>query len=534
VLITGAALAILLTALPQLLVTSGYRWPALGALTVAAVSLAVIDRPKPPPSPITIAHTEYYNVRFKTHPLPIPPSEQTRSGGGIARLGDGFLLLTGQAEFYRLRWVPDQDSLEATRLPLLAPLNHDEFVRDQPNPSTASVFRITDLAVDERSGTPQIYVAHRYWDRGRRCVTTRVSATTLPEASATKPPAWRTIFESQPCLPLGNAIPQVAPLEEGGALAIHPTLGLLLSLGDNGFDGLDGEQPFAQREDVSYGKVLRLDLAGGSKIVSMGHRNAQGLTVAPNGRIWETEHGPQGGDEVNLIEPGKNYGWPRATYGTEYGIDYWPLARTSLNHGRFSEPVIAFVPSLGISQLIVIGGKRFPMWAGDLLVGSLRRQSLYRLRVRDDRLSYVETIFVGRRIRDLVEGADGRILIWTDDGKVLSASSAPTTMDGRYIFETRCAGCHEPPRGETKAAAPSLRGVVGRAVAGDRAYEYSETLRQLSGNWNPDRLERFLENPGGYAPGTRMTIGLPDPNQRRVLIDYLAKEYRGPQVRGAE
>jgi cytochrome c2 len=533
----GIVSAVGLAAVPHLVALPRFRWLILLALIAGAASVGVADLPKRPVSPVTIAHTEYYNVKFKLHSLPIPQSEKTRSGGGIARLGDGFLLVTGRAQFYRLRWAPGQDSLEAIRLPLVAPLNLEEFLRDQPNPSTAAVFRITDLAVDERSGTPQIYVAHRYWDGAKRCVTTRVSATTLPEVQSEtgQPPAWRTIFESQPCLSLGAAaFPQVAPLEEGGALAIHPTLGLLLSLGDNGFDGLDGEKPFAQREDVSYGKVLRLDLAGGSKIISMGHRNAQGLTVAANGRIWETEHGPQGGDEVNLIEPGNNYGWPLATYGTEYGTDYWPLARTSMNHGTFSEPLYAFVPSLGISQLISIGGKRFPMWAGDLLAGSLRRQSLYRLRVRNDRLSYVETIFAGERIRDLVEGADGRILIWTDAGGVLSVSSAPTTLDGRYIFETRCAGCHEPPRGETNAAAPSLLGVVGRAVAGDRTFEYSEALRQLSGKWTGDRLDRFLENPGAYAPGTRMTIGLSDENQRRVLLDYLAKDYRGPQVREAE
>jgi cytochrome c2 len=184
-----------------------------------------------------------------------------------------------------------------------------------------------------------------------------------------------------------------------------------------------------------------------------------------------------------------------------------------MNHGTFSEPLYAFVPSLGISQLISIGGKRFPMWAGDLLVGSLRRQSLYRLRVRNDRLTYVETIFAGERIRDLVEGADGRILIWTDAGGVLSVSSAPTTLDGRYIFEARCAGCHEPPHGETNAVAPSLRGVVGRAVAGDRTFEYSEALRQLSGKWTGDRLDRFLRTlvPTHRA---RMTIGLSDENQR--------------------
>ena len=100
------------------------------------------------------------------------------------------------------------------------------------------------------------------------------------------------------------------------------------------------------------------------------------------------------------------------TYGADYGKRTWPLNPEGLDHGGFTEPVHAFVPAVAISSLIEVTGGEFPGWEGDLLVGSLRMETLYRVRVREKRVIFVEPLFVGVRIRDLVEADDGRILLW--------------------------------------------------------------------------------------------------------------------------
>lgn len=530
ILLMSSAFGVALVALGGLAARSRVRWLVLVLLAAVATSLVLLDRSNISEPLNRIEYTEYYGLRLRLQrPAGLAAGATPRSGGAIAPLGDSFLLVTGAGRFYRLRWGPGRDSLLAEPLPLRAPLNLAEFLEDQANPATAAAFRITDLAVDENGDPPRVYVVHRYWNRAQRCVTTRVSMTAL-EAGApasSTPPAWRTIFESTPCLSLDRSVPPVAPLEEGGAIALHPTRGVLLSLGDNGYDGLEGEQPFAQRADVSYGKILQLTPPHGAQILSMGHRNPQGLTVDAEGRIWEAEHGPQGGDEINLIKPGKNYGWPLATYGTQYGLSYWPLARGGQDQGDFEEPVQAFVPSLGISQLISVHGPGFPRWDGDLLAASLRRQSLYRVRLRGDRAIYVEAMYIGERIRDLAEGRDGRILLWTDHGQLVSVVPGPTVLSGRYVFQTRCAGCHEPAPGTNHAAGPDLHGVVRRPVAADAGFQYSASLRQLGGRWTTDRLLRFLENPGAYAPGTSMTMGgIAAADQRKALVEYLSDSYK--------
>jgi len=218
--------------------------------------------------------------------------------------------------------------------------------------------------------------------------------------------------------------------ESGGRMARHSD-GLLLTVGDHGFDGLEDAPRVSQDSDTSYGKILLLDEAGGALPFSIGHRNPQGLTIASDGRIWESEHGPEGGDEINLIVKGGNYGWPLVTYGTEYRSDVWPLSPNARTHGKFREPVLAFVPSIGPSQIVQLRSSYLPHWTGDLLLASLRAGQLYRLRTSGDAVVYSEQINVDMRIRDLAESRDGRIAMWGDDGQVyLLTLDAPTHAAG--------------------------------------------------------------------------------------------------------
>ena len=181
-----------------------------------------------------------------------------------------------------------------------------------------------------------------------------------------------------------------------------------------------------------------------------------------------------------------------------------------------------FVTAPGISNLIQVSGKQFPRWAGDLLIASLRLQTLYRVRTRGTHVTYLEPIRIGRRIRDLAQGSDGRIVLWTDEGDLMSLSAANRLPSGEAVYR-RCSGCHDAGADGTGRVAPDLRGVVGRRVASLPGFAYSESLGSLQGVWTKDRLDAFLADPPAFAPGNRMQAGaLTSSVERGLLIDYLA------------
>jgi glucose/arabinose dehydrogenase len=151
------------------------------------------------------------------------------------------------------------------------------------------------------------------------------------------------------------------------------------------------------------------------EIWSYGHRNVQGLIVHPqSGELWANEHGPQGGDELNRIQPGRNYGWPVIGYGVNYQTG---LAIHAGTHRQgMEQPAHVWIPSIGISGLLVYTGDRFPEWRGNLFAGGMAGQQLARLTFNGQRIVHEETL-VGQmgRIRDVRQGPDGFIYLVTDD-----------------------------------------------------------------------------------------------------------------------
>ena len=151
------------------------------------------------------------------------------------------------------------------------------------------------------------------------------------------------------------------------------------------------------------------------EIWSYGHRNPQGLIVNPEtGDVWATEHGPQGGDEFNLIEPGNNYGWPVVGYGVNYG------SGSAIHEGTRREgmesPVHFWVPSIATSGLMVYTGDRFPEWRGDIFVGGMAGLRIDRLEMDGHRVDFEETVFHGfGRVRDVRQGPDGYIYVAIED-----------------------------------------------------------------------------------------------------------------------
>lgn len=159
------------------------------------------------------------------------------------------------------------------------------------------------------------------------------------------------------------------------------------------------------------------------EIWSYGHRNSQGLAIHPEtGDVWLNEHGPQGGDEVNLVLPGRNYGWPVVGYGVNYRTG--AAIHEGTHREGMEQPVHIWVPSIGIAGMLIYTGDRFPAWRGNMFVGGMVGQQLARLTLEGQEIVSEETLVQGMgRIRDVRQGPDGYIYLAIDDRQ-----GAPTSI----------------------------------------------------------------------------------------------------------
>src|SRR5690606_15132171 len=158
------------------------------------------------------------------------------------------------------------------------------------------------------------------------------------------------------------------------------------------------------------------------EIWSYGHRNQQGAALHPEtGRLWTNEHGPRGGDEINIPQAGKNYGWPIVSYGTEYSGA--PVGDGESAAPGMESPIYDLPPSIGVSGMAFYAGDAIPEWQGSLFVGGLARPRLRRLTLDGEKVAGEETLLenLGARIRDVRQGPDGALYLLTDDedGKLL-------------------------------------------------------------------------------------------------------------------
>ena len=176
--------------------------------------------------------------------------------------------------------------------------------------------------------------------------------------------------------------------------------GAVIRIDENG-DAPD-DNPFAQRDDAL------------PELFSIGHRNAQGLFVDDAGNIWLNEHGPRGGDEINIVEGGINYGWPTVSFGREYSNNA-PIG-LGVSAPGLRDPLLEWTPSIAPSGMMRYAGDMFAEWRGDLFIGALAGRHIRRVRVRDGRAQEQEVILDRRigRVRDIMEAKDGSIYVITD------------------------------------------------------------------------------------------------------------------------
>ncbi len=342
--------------------------------------------------------------------------------------------VTGLEGPWSLVWLPDGRAL-VTELPgRLRLISRNGRLDPRPVAGLPPVFAarqggLLDVAIDPDFASNQmIYLsyAHGVEEANR----TRVARARLVGRRLTD---LKVIFEVTQTKSRGQ--------HYGSRLAFLPDKTLLISIGDGGnppasYEGrLIREQ--AQNLDTYFGKIVRINRDGSPpldnpllgrpeaapEIWTYGHRNVQGLFVdGPSGRIYSSEHGPQGGDEVNLMVPGGNYGWPLVTHGVNYGERKEPVSPHTTLAGMV-DPMVAWTPSIGASGLILYRGERYPEWNGDLLAGGLRVSGrpnpggLFRidLDAAGKVVGQTQYAIPPLRVRDIRLGPDGYLYMLTTD-----------------------------------------------------------------------------------------------------------------------
>lgn len=322
----------------------------------------------------------------------------------IAFLPDGRMLVTERAG--RLRVIDTDGRLDP------------DPVEGVPRAYVASQGGLMDIALDpDHASNGWIYLSLAHGDRHANA--TRVVRGRLDGGR------WidnQVLFTAHP--------DKDTPVHYGGRMAFMNDDTLLITLGD-GFDYREQ----AQKLDSHTGTIVRIHPNGRvprdnpfvdepdalPEIYSYGHRNPQAIVVDPDtGLVWSHEHGPRGGDELNLIRAGENYGWPVVTHGIDYsGARITPYT----SRPGMVDPLIDWTPSIAPAGMSQYRGELFPEWNGDLLVASLVEQTVRRIRLDGEEVVSDEILGLGieRRLRDVRVGPDGALYVLTDEkeGKVL-------------------------------------------------------------------------------------------------------------------
>ena len=330
----------------------------------------------------------------------------------LAFLPDGSLLVTERAG--RLRRIPTDGNVSA-------PLTGVPAVFAEGQGGLLDVALSPHFANDRR-----VYLS--YAEPGENgSAGTAVAYATLGSTGLSD---VKVIYQQQPKL--------VGPNHFGSRLAFDGQGHLFISQGER------NDRPTAQKLDMLQGKLVRLDLEGkvphgnpfagqaGARpeIWSYGHRNMQGLAFDPRtGKLWQSEHGPRGGDEINLPQPGRNYGWPIITHGINYSGMRIPEAVGSAREGM-EQPHHVWEKSPGLSGMAFYTGRPGNPWNDSLFLGSLAEGNLIRLSLQGDRIVGEERLLteLGERVRDVRIGPDGNVYVLTDeeDGKLFRIAPPKT------------------------------------------------------------------------------------------------------------
>ena len=338
---------------------------------------------------------------------------------GLAILPDGRMLVTEKPG--RLRLVSADGTVS-------------EPLAGVPEVDARGQGGLLDVALDPEFETNRtVYLS--YAEPGAEGNSTAVARAALSEDGASLA-NLQVIFSQKPKLP--------SKAHFGSRLVFDQQGHLFVTLGERS-EARFREQ--AQDLGSHLGKIVRIRPDGSvpednpfvgqsgalPEIWSYGHRNIQAAAIHPEtGALWEIEHGPRGGDEINIAEPGANYGWPVVSHGVNY--EGTPVGSGRQRQAGMVDPLYTWTPVIAPSGMIFYSGSAFPDWRGDLFVGGLRSTALVRLELDGSRVTNEERLLedLGKRIRDVVEGPDGVLYLLTDEenGEVLRISPAEQSAEG--------------------------------------------------------------------------------------------------------
>ena len=274
-----------------------------------------------------------------------------------------------------------------------------------------SRFAINDIAVlSESASSARLLISYPRLNASRSCVEIAVDELALDRnrERARFVAQW---FVSKPCVPV-SAVQHTA-----GRFEVIDKNSVYLTVGDLGFTRIGDRK---KRGDL--GSVFKLTARTAEKI-SQGHRNPQGIVLYNNDTLMVSEHGPRGGDELNIVKKGNDYGWPFVTYGQPYGAgDYVKPTKTGTHEG-FVKPITYWVPSIAPTELVQLPNQGWGDWNSALVLGTLREQVLVFIALNQKlEVTSTQQIDVGQRVRDLDVLSDGSLIMSTDAGNLITAS----------------------------------------------------------------------------------------------------------------
>lgn len=449
-------------------------------------------------------------------------------GGALATNGSELIIASSDGMFFSF----DGNEISENRLPRLD-LGRDGFKSQTSYSYVEKLPRVHGIAADGKDAC----VAYDEYLLSIKRIVFSVACTSLDHSAP-----WQKLYSSPPLDAHYYA------MGAGGKIILREGK-LIVTVGDYSLDRVNNlDSDFAaQNPSLPFGKVIELSRSspGTYRVLALGLRNPQGLAIV-DGEVMISDHGPRGGDRLIKLKEGANYGWPLFTLGTGYtsygtvisnspeesvcGHDRdqrwqryaFTILPTVLPCPTYQEGLYAFVPSIAPTALIQTRNF-FKGWDGDILLASLKAQTLYRIRVKADRVLFAEPIPVGHRIRDLVEWHSA-VWLFLDDGSLLKlvrseGGFASAAIPGPLL---RCVGCHvmDSRDARTEKMGPELTGVYGRKIGGT-AYGYSLGLKGLvDESWTGDNLAKFLRNTASFAPGTTMPE-LPDSLTDQDISDII-------------
>ena len=369
--------------------------PASGAIVVGVAGCG--GAPTTPNTYVTAAVTADCRVTA-TFARAVTLIEGLASPWGMVELPDGRWLITERSAGLVLTNA-DKTAVE-TRIPVLLPI------------AVLGQGGLLDVALDpDFASDPWVYLAYAEAGVGAE---TGLYGTAVARArlSGNALSAPQVIFRQSPKLPTTH--------HYGARLVFRADKTLFVAMGERGYGAL------VQQTGNSIGRVVRISRDGSSiETTAQGFRNPQGAALRPGtDELWINEHGPQGGDELNRIVAGGNYGWPVVSYGCNYGDPVGDACRIGggTHAPNFIEPVSFWVPtSIAPAGLVFYTGSRFPQWSGDAFMGALAGTALWRVRLSGNGETGRERLFanLGERIRDVRQGRDGLLYLLTDSGRMV-------------------------------------------------------------------------------------------------------------------